>query len=116
MNSDANRPKTIRPVPDDELKNLGEELFPFVDDPWREVYFQFVAENRGSTFHHALTDDGVHILYCNDRDKGMWFLPGKGPLLARGRQAMKEIIKTPLRSTEWLCPEVGSEAIAYNST
>ena len=87
--------KSIRPVPDDELKKLGEELFPFVDDPWRQVYFQFVAENRGSTFHHALTDDGVHILYCNDRDKGMWFLPGtgKGPLLARGRQAMKEIIE-----------------------
>jgi len=87
--------KTIRPVPDDELKNLGEELFPFVDDPWRQVYFQFVAENRGATFHHALTDDGVHILYCHDRDKGMWFLPGtgKGPLLARGRQAMKEIIE-----------------------
>jgi len=87
--------KTIRLVPDDELKKLGEELFPFVDDPWREVYFQFVAENRGSTFHHPLTDDGVHILYCNDRDKGMWFLPGtgKGPLLSRGRQAMKEIIE-----------------------
>lgn len=87
--------KTIRPVPEDELKTLGEELFPFVDDPWRQVYFQFVAENRGSTFHHAQTDDGVHILYCHDRDKGMWFLPGtgKGPLLARGRQAMKEIIE-----------------------
>jgi hypothetical protein len=87
--------KTIRSVPEEELKQLGEELFPLVDDPWREVYFQYIAENRGSTFHYAQTDDGVHILYCNDRDKGMWFLPGagKGPLLARGRKAMKEIIE-----------------------
>jgi hypothetical protein len=48
----------------------------------------------GATFHHAVTSDGVNILYCRDQDKGMWFLPGSGmgPLQARGRQIMKEMI------------------------
>ena len=87
--------KSIRPISADELKKLGEEIFRYVDDPWRETFFGFIAENRGSTFHHALTSDGVNIVYCRDKDKGMWFLPGtgKGPLQVRGRQTMKEMIE-----------------------
>jgi hypothetical protein len=39
-----------------------------------------------------VTSDGVNILYCRDKDKGMWFLPGSGmgPLQAKGRQTMKQ--------------------------
>lgn len=88
--------QTIRTITPDELHRLGEELFPFVDDAWRDAFFQFVGENRGSTFHHAVTSDGVHILYCKDEDRGMWFLPGsgKGPLQMRGRRAMKDVIES----------------------
>ena len=87
--------KTIRTISAEELKNVGEEMFPYVDDAWRDNFFAFIAENRGSTFHHALTSDGVHIVYCRDKDKGMWFLPdsGKGPLQERGRKIMKEMIE-----------------------
>ncbi len=87
--------KSIRPISAEELKKLGEEIFRYADDPWRETFFGFIAENGGSTFHHALTSDGVNIVYCRDKDKGMWFLPGtgKGPLQARGRQIMKEMIE-----------------------
>jgi len=87
--------KSIRTISVEELKKLGEELFPHSDHPWRETFFQFLAENRGSTFHHAITSDGVNLLYCRDQDKGMWFLPGSGmgPLQARGRQVMKEMIE-----------------------
>jgi hypothetical protein len=87
--------KSIRTISLDELNKLGQELFRYADDPWRQTFFQFIAENRGGTFHHAITSDGVNILYCRDKDKGMWFLAGtgKGPLQARGRQIMKEMIQ-----------------------
>ena len=86
--------KSIRTLSVDELKALGEEIFHYADDPWREAFFKFIAENRGATFHHAVMSDGVNIVYCRDHDKGMWFLPGSGmgPLQSTGRKVMKEII------------------------
>ena len=86
--------KSIRTVSVDELKRIGEEIFHYADDPWREAFFKFIAENSGATFHHAVMSDGVNIVYCRDKDKGIWFLPGSGmgPLQATGRQTMKEII------------------------
>ena len=85
--------KSIRTVSVEELKAMGEEIFRYADDPWREAFFQFIAENRGATFHHGITSDGVNIVYCRDKDKGMWFLPGSGigPLQATGRKIMKEM-------------------------
>jgi hypothetical protein len=86
--------KSIRTISVEELKAIGEEVFKYADDPWREAFFRFIAENPSSTFHHAITSDGVNIVYCRDRDKGMWFLPGSGlgPLQTTGRQIMKEMI------------------------
>jgi len=91
----ASLARTIRPISVAEMKTLGDELFRFVDDPWRDAYFGFIAENPGATFHHATTSDGVHLLYCRDKDKGIWFLPGQGngPLQANGRRTMKELIE-----------------------
>ena len=87
--------KSIRTISPEEMKKLGDEIFHYADDPWRETYFQFIADNPGSTCHHAVTSDGVNVLYCRDRDKGLWFLPGSGmgPLQERSRRAMKEIIE-----------------------
>jgi hypothetical protein len=87
--------KSVRTISVEELKKIGEEIFPSADDPWRDAFFRFIAENSGTTFHYAVTSDGVHIVYCRDRDKGMWFLPGtgKGPLQAKGRKIMTEIIQ-----------------------
>jgi hypothetical protein len=86
--------KSIRTVSVDELKRIGEEIFRYAEDPWREAFFKFIAENPGATFHHALTTDGVNIVYCHEKEKGIWFLPGSGlgPLQATGRKVMKEII------------------------
>jgi hypothetical protein len=88
--------KSIRTISVEELKAIGEEVFRYADDPWREAFFRFIAENSGATFHHAVTSDGVNIVYCRDKDKGMWFLPGSGmgPLQATGRQIMKEMIQS----------------------
>jgi hypothetical protein len=86
--------KSIRAISAEEMKKLGNEIFRYADDPWREAYFQFIADNPGSTCHHAVTSDGVNVIYCRDRDKGLWFLPGSGmgPLQERGRKMMTEII------------------------
>jgi len=87
--------KSIRTVDTEELKKIGEEIFRYAEDPWREAFFRFIAENPGATFHHAVTSDNVNIVYCRNKDKGMWFLPGSGmgPLQARGKKVMKEMIE-----------------------
>lgn len=89
--------KSIRSISPEELRQTGEKLFSIAGDPWREAFFQFIAENPGATYHHAVTHDGVNLVYCRDKDKGMWFLPGKGmgPLQTKGRQAMKELAGPP---------------------
>ena len=82
---------SIRIIGIEELKALGEQLFPFVGDPWRDKYFAFLDENPGATFHHATAHDGVQFIYCNAQDKGIWFLPksGMGPMQPRGRAILK---------------------------
>lgn len=85
--------ESIQPISVEELKTLGEGLFPFLDNPWREKFFAFLEENAGATFHHATTHDRVHILYCPSQEKGIWFLPGSGmgPLQAKGLQVLKAL-------------------------
>ena len=87
--------KDLRPISLEELKKIGEQLFKYADDPWREKFSSFVTENPGSAFYHAITNDGVNVIYCHDKNRGIWFLPGQGmgPLQERGRQAMKEVIE-----------------------
>lgn len=87
--------QSLRTINVEELKKIGEEIFHYADDPWREAFFRFIAENSGATFHHAVMSDGVNIVYCRDHDKGMWFLPGSGmgPLQATGRKVLKDIIE-----------------------
>jgi hypothetical protein len=86
---------SIRTLSIEELKALGEQLFPFVADPWREKYFAFLDENRGATFYHATTHDGVQIVYCPTKDKGIWFKPktGMGPMQPKGRAILKQIVE-----------------------
>ena len=85
--------KSIRTISVEELKTLGESLFPYHDHPWREAFFTFISKNAGATFHHATTDDNIHIIYCRAQDKGIWFLPGSGlgPLQAKGLKILKKI-------------------------
>ena len=86
--------QTIHTISLPELKALGEGLFPQADHPWREKFFNFLNDNSGATFDHALTHDGVHIIYCREKDRGIWFTPGSGmgPLQAKGLGILKEIV------------------------
>jgi hypothetical protein len=87
--------ESIRTISPEELKALGEKIFPGVDHPWREKFFAFINENPSATFHHATAHDGVQIIYCRDKDKGMWFLPGTGmgPMQPKGRAILKKIVE-----------------------
>src|SRR5437016_2573325 len=49
--------KSIRTISVEELKKLGEEIFHYADDPWRETFFRFITEDAGATFHHAITTE-----------------------------------------------------------
>ena len=86
--------KSIRTASGEELRKLGDEVFHDLDDPWREEFFKFIEEHSDATIYHAIASDGVHMLYCPDKDKGIWFLPGvgKGILSPTGRQMMKEAV------------------------
>jgi hypothetical protein len=86
--------ESIHPITIQELKAIGEKLFPFLDHPWRETFFSFLEENTSARFFHATTQDRVEIIYCRDRDKGIWFLPegGVGPLQETGLKILKEIV------------------------
>ena len=85
--------KSIHTISIEELRKLGEGLFPYTGDQWRDAFFNFLAENQSATYHHVITHDGVNLLYCRSKDKGIWFLPGSGlgPLQSRGRAAMKKL-------------------------
>ena len=84
--------KTIRLISTDEVKKMGDEIFKYADDPWRDTFFRFVAEHPTSTFYHALTHENVNILYNRDNDRGIWFLPGSGlgPLQSQGKKVMSD--------------------------
>src|SRR5689334_7166668 len=86
--------KSIRIISVEELKKLRDEMFDSPDRPWRETFFQFIAEHPGTTFHHADAGEGVIFVYSRDTDKGLWYLPGSGlgPLSEGGRRLMKEAI------------------------
>ena len=87
--------ESIRTISVEELKALGEQLFPLMDNPWREKFFGFIAENSDATFHHATAHDGVQIIYCRAKDKGMWFMPGTGmgPMQPKGLAILKQIVE-----------------------
>lgn len=78
-----------------ELKSLTDELFPAVTHPALEKFSEVVSDPASGTFHHAIVDERVHVLYCHDKDIGMWFIPGigKGPLQPEHLKIMKEAVE-----------------------
>jgi hypothetical protein len=86
--------QTVQEISVEELKSIGEKIFPSLDHPWRETFFQFLEENKSHAFYHATTNDRVEVIFCPAKERGLWFLPGGGvgPLQARGLQVLKEIV------------------------
>jgi hypothetical protein len=86
---------SIRTITPEELKTLGEKIFPMVDHPWRDKFFSFIHENASETFHHATASDGVQFVYCRGKNIGMWFVPGTGmgPVQPQGLAMLKKIVE-----------------------
>ena len=86
--------QNIETISIDDLKALGEKLFPYPDHPWREKFFAFIEQQSSDTCYHATTNDGIEVLYCPATEKGMWYTKasGRGPLSAEAIAAMKEIV------------------------
>ncbi|HRJ72541.1 MAG TPA: hypothetical protein PLS03_09955 [Terrimicrobiaceae bacterium] len=85
--------RTIVPVSTEELAELGDRIFPNLDHPWRQIFLDFVAQHSGARFFHGTTHDGVHVLYCDSQEQGIWFVPdtGSGPLQDKGIAILREI-------------------------
>ncbi len=87
--------ETVKPISVEELHQLSNTLFPYVDHPWRDKFIQFIDENPGASYYHATTHDQIHIVYCSSKEKGVWYMPGSGlgPLQEKGLKIMKEVVK-----------------------
>jgi hypothetical protein len=85
--------ETIQPLSREEVVALGEKVFPYADDPWREQFFTFLESHPGAAFYHASFPDEVEILYCHSEKRGIWFVPrqGVGVLSESALQALAEI-------------------------
>ena len=87
--------QSTRMISHGELKTLGEKIFgDRTGHPWKESFDQFLRENPHGTFYHGTTHDKFQVIYCSEKEKGIWFLPGSGMgiLMEKGIGAMKEII------------------------
>ena len=86
--------KTIRPITLAELKQLGEQRFPIVTDPWCIRYNEFLASHADEKFYLATIPEKAEIIYCSEAGKGMWFLPGKGMgiIQSKGLQILAEVV------------------------
>jgi hypothetical protein len=86
--------ESLENLSNDEVKALGERLFPYADDPWREQFLTFVAEHPGASFYHATVPGGVEILYCHSENRGIWFIPhqGVGLLQEKGLRVLSVIV------------------------
>ncbi len=87
--------QSLRTISVAELKSLGNKLFPSTDHPWSETFSNLIDDPHGGTFYHGNTDDHVEVLYCHDKDMGLWFIPGvgKGRLQPEELKIMKEVVE-----------------------
>ena len=87
--------QSLHPISGAELKALGDEIFPYADHPWRELFLNVISDPGSGTIYHGVTDDRIQVLYCHDKGIGMWFVQGlsKGPLQPEELKIMKEIVE-----------------------
>ena len=85
---------SLRNISTEELKQLEPVLFPDVTHPWLAPYHRFIEENSGSLFYHGKADDRTHVLYCRQKETGMWFIPGVavGMLQPGALEGMRSIV------------------------
>ncbi|HVJ46902.1 MAG TPA: hypothetical protein VM511_10985 [Luteolibacter sp.] len=88
--------KTIRVMGVEELKEFANHIFKTVSDPWYEKYMAFIGENAGSKMYYAKTSDHFEIIYCPEKNAGIWILEelGKGRLREDSLERLKKIVES----------------------
>jgi hypothetical protein len=78
-----------------ELNALADELFPDFDHPFLEKFVGVINDPGSGPFYHARAGDGIQVLYCQNKDIGMWYTPslGTGRLEPAQLKIMKEIVQ-----------------------
>lgn len=86
--------ESIRPISIEELRKMGGEIFPYPGHPWEEEFNAFLATHAADSFYHAQIQDGYHIIYCRNAERGLWYLPETaiGIIQKRGLAGLKEIV------------------------
>jgi hypothetical protein len=87
--------KTIRVMSVEELKEFANRMFKTVSDPWYDKYLTFVGENAGSKMYYAKTADRFEVIYCPDKNAGIWVFEelGKGRLRGENLELLKKIVE-----------------------
>jgi hypothetical protein len=67
--------KSIRTISTEELKKLGDQIFDSPDHPWREKFFQLIAENPAAGFYHADAGEGSFFSTTGTRTKDCGVCP-----------------------------------------
>ena len=87
---------SIRATDRQELLALGEQLFPSLDHPWRELYFQFLQDHPLEQLFTGDTGDGFSFIFSPTLRRGLWFTPegtrGIGPIQEPGLEALENIL------------------------
>lgn len=88
--------KTIRVMSVEELKEFANRIFKTVSDPWYDKYMAFIGENAGKKIYYAKTTDHFEIIYCPEKDAGIWVLEelGKGRLRDDSLGRLKKIVES----------------------
>ena len=86
--------ETIRRATVAELKQLGEQHFTVVTDPWCERYNSFLKQNPDAKFYLASIPGGAQVVYCGDTRQGLWLRPGEGMgvIQPKGLQVLADIV------------------------
>ena len=86
--------ESLRTISVAELNALSEELFRHVDHPMLEKFLGVINDPGAGIFHHAHAGSRIQVLYCQNKDTGMWFIPGfaTGRLEPDELKIMKEIV------------------------
>ena len=85
--------QSLRSISIEELNKIAKQhQEEFVDDPWRDEFLRLMVEHPHASFYHAVPQEDIEVLYCRDKDFGVWVLAGSGmgPLDDQGRRHMKE--------------------------
>jgi hypothetical protein len=110
--------QSLREIRLEELKEVVKEsLSDFEGDPWQANFLRIIEEHPQGSFYHAVTKEGVIVLYCRDEDAGVWVLPntGMGPLLDQGKRHVKEAIGLPVSSEKPILHSSHFLSEAHNS-